>query len=90
MNCCCWGRGGDSFLEKALVSPIAAGKESLRPSRVILYILEKKYYFDVKDEVCLERKATRNSNPSFPLLAAGGRDVRRGATQAPIDQSPAL
>lgn len=73
MNCCCWGWGGDSFLERALVSPVPAGKELFRPSRVILYILEKKSYFDVKDEVCLKRNPTRNPNPSFPLLTARGR-----------------
>lgn len=53
MNCCCLGRGGDSFLEQALVSAITAGKELVSPSRVIPHILGKKHYFDVKDEVCL-------------------------------------
>lgn len=64
MNCCFWAWGGDSFLERALVSPV--GKELFRPSRVILYILEKKSHFDVKDEVCLKRNPTRNQTPAFP------------------------
>lgn len=49
------------------------GKTRVRPSRVILYILEKKSYFEVKDEVCLKRNPTRNPNPSFPLPTARGR-----------------
>lgn len=48
MNCCCAGWGGDSFLEKALVSTITTGKELLGPSRAIPHILEKKRYFDGK------------------------------------------